>query len=55
MMVSVIAEMGLRVACTDRFRQLETNRGLPVRGNGQAESQRMKEGFEASEFWIAAL
>lgn len=51
----MIIEMALRVACTDLHRQLEANSKLAVRGNGQAESQRMEKGFETSEFWITAF
>jgi hypothetical protein len=53
--IRLIIEMALRVACTDRLRQLEASSGSPVRGNGQAESQRMEKGFETSEFWITAF
>ena len=53
--IRMISEMALRVTCINLLQQLETNSGSPVRGNGKAESQRMEEGFEASEFWIAAF
>lgn len=53
--IRMIIEMALRVACTDRLRQLKTNSESLVRSNGQAESQHMEESFEASEFWIASF
>lgn len=53
--IRLIIEMALRVACTDRLRQLEASSVSPVRSYGQTESQRMENDFDASEFRIAAL
>ncbi len=47
----MIIEMALRLACTDRLRQLETNSESPVRGKGQAETQRMEEEW----VWFCAV